>query len=69
MDKKQLRQDLQKIFHLVQWNLPKLQVNTALKMSNHNPKDIDVAEIHDAFSVCEPMALESLGSYSTWFWN
>ena len=30
-------------------------------MSKHNVKDIDVAEVHDAFSVCEPMALESLG--------
>ncbi len=34
---------------------------SALKMSNHSILDIDVAEIHDAFSVCEPMALESLG--------
>jgi acetyl-CoA C-acetyltransferase len=34
---------------------------SALKMSNHRISDIDVAEIHDAFSVCEPMALESLG--------
>jgi len=32
----------------------------ALKMANKNITDIDVAEIHDAFSVCEPMALESL---------
>ncbi len=39
----------------------KLAVNTALKMANHDIKDIDVAEVHDAFSVCEPMALESLG--------
>lgn len=39
----------------------KMAGNTALKMSKHKPKDIDVAEIHDAFSVCEPMALESLG--------
>ena len=30
-------------------------------MANHDTKDIDVAEVHDAFSVCEPMALESLG--------
>jgi acetyl-CoA C-acetyltransferase len=34
---------------------------TAFKMSQRNVKDIDVAEVHDAFSVCEPMALESLG--------
>ena len=33
----------------------------ALKMAKHTTKDIDVAEVHDAFSVCEPMALESLG--------
>jgi len=39
----------------------KLAGQTALKMSNKNSKDVDVAEIHDAFSVCEPMALESLG--------
>ena len=33
----------------------------ALKMANHDTRDIDVIEVHDAFSVCEPMALESLG--------
>ena len=35
--------------------------NIALKMSNKEIKDIDVVELHDAFSVCEPMALESMG--------
>ena len=39
----------------------KLAGQTALKMANRDITDIDVAEIHDAFSVCEPMALESLG--------
>ncbi|MDH5665705.1 MAG: thiolase family protein, partial [Nitrosopumilus sp.] len=39
----------------------KMAGHTALKMSNKNIRNIDVAEIHDAFSVCEPMALESLG--------
>ncbi len=34
---------------------------SALGMSKKNISDIDVAELHDAFSVCEPMALESLG--------
>ena len=34
---------------------------TAFKMANRNIRNIDVAEVHDAFSVCEPMALESLG--------
>jgi len=38
-----------------------LAASTALKMSKHSVNDIDVAEVHDAFSVCEPMALESLG--------
>jgi len=43
----------------------KLAGQTALKMANHNTEDIDVVEIHDAFSVCEPIALESLGFSST----
>jgi len=33
---------------------------SALKMAGKDITDIDVAEIHDAFSVCEPMALESM---------
>ena len=39
----------------------KIAGQSALKMANHTILDIDVAEVHDAFSVCEPMALESLG--------
>ena len=39
----------------------RLSGQMALKMANKTIKDIDVVEIHDAFSVCEPMALESLG--------
>jgi acetyl-CoA C-acetyltransferase len=39
----------------------KIASNAALKMANQNIQDIDVAEVHDAFSVCEPMALESMG--------
>ncbi len=39
----------------------KLSGHDALKMANKTIEDIDVAEIHDAFTVCEPMALESLG--------
>jgi acetyl-CoA C-acetyltransferase len=38
-----------------------IAASDALKMSKHDVSDIDVAEVHDAFSVCEPMALESLG--------
>ena len=33
----------------------------ALNMADKNTKQIDVVEVHDAFSVCEPIALESLG--------
>jgi len=33
----------------------------ALKMAKKEPKDIDVAEIHDAFTVIELMAVEDLG--------
>ena len=39
----------------------KIAGESALKMANHNISEIDVAEVHDAFSVCEPMVLESLG--------
>ncbi len=39
----------------------KLAGRAALKMANKEIQDVDVAEIHDAFTVCEPMALESLG--------
>jgi len=43
----------------------KLASDAALKMANKQIEDIDVAEIHDAFSVCEPMILESLGFSET----
>ena len=33
----------------------------AFEMSKINPNDVDVAEIHDAFTVCELMAIEELG--------
>ncbi len=39
----------------------KIAGQTALNMANCGIDQIDVAEIHDAFSVCEPMALEALG--------
>ncbi|MDE1861889.1 MAG: thiolase family protein [Thaumarchaeota archaeon] len=32
----------------------------AYSMARKSPKDIDVAEVHDAFSICEIMALEDL---------
>lgn len=34
---------------------------SALRMANISTNDVDVVELHDAFSVCEPMILESLG--------
>ncbi len=46
---------------LFSMNSTKIASESALKMANQNIKQIDVAEIHDAFSVCEPMALEALG--------
>jgi len=35
--------------------------DSAYKMANILPNDIDVAEVHDAFSVCELMAISELG--------
>lgn len=35
--------------------------NEAYRMAGISPDMVDVAEVHDAFSVCEPMVLESLG--------
>ncbi|MCR4263778.1 MAG: thiolase domain-containing protein [Candidatus Roizmanbacteria bacterium] len=37
--------------------------SVAYKQANIHPKDIDVAEVHDCFSVAELMALEDLGFY------
>ena len=39
----------------------KLAAKNALDMANISPNSIDVTEVHDAFSVCEPMAIEDLG--------
>ena len=33
----------------------------AYKMSDKNPRDVDVAEVHDAFTICEIIELEDLG--------
>ena len=38
-----------------------IAANSAYKMANILPKNIDVAEVHDAFSVCELMAISELG--------
>jgi acetyl-CoA C-acetyltransferase len=39
----------------------RIAATSAFQMSKRSVADVDVAEVHDAFSVCEPMALESLG--------
>ncbi|QDI88123.1 thiolase family protein [Candidatus Nitrosopumilus sp. SW] len=39
----------------------KTATHAALQMADKKIQDVDVAEVHDAFSVCEPMALEALG--------
>ncbi|MDD9812867.1 MAG: thiolase family protein [Thaumarchaeota archaeon] len=35
--------------------------SSALRMARAEPPDIDVAEVHDAFAVCEAMAAEAVG--------
>jgi acetyl-CoA C-acetyltransferase len=39
----------------------KYAASAAYTMSKKEPKDIDVAEIHDAFSICEIIEVEDLG--------
>ena len=39
----------------------KFAAESAFEMSAKRPSEIDVIELHDAFSVCEPIAIESLG--------
>jgi len=39
----------------------KTAVTDAYKMSNKNARDVDVVELHDAFSVCEIIELEDMG--------
>ncbi len=38
-----------------------MSANDAYKMSKKTPKDVDVVELHDAFSICEIIELEDLG--------
>ena len=39
----------------------RIAANNALQMASKSITDMDVIELHDAFSVCEPMIIESLG--------
>jgi acetyl-CoA C-acetyltransferase len=42
-------------------NVAHLAAQQAYKMAGITPKDIDVAEIHDCFTIAEMMAYENLG--------
>ena len=46
---------------LTNMNSTSIASKIAFENAGWNPSDIDVLELHDAFSVCEPMALESIG--------
>jgi acetyl-CoA C-acetyltransferase len=53
-----------------QAHLPRLiardiAVKKAYKMAGVGPKDIDVAEVHDSFSIAEILAIESLGFFES----
>jgi acetyl-CoA C-acetyltransferase len=39
----------------------RIAAKTAYEMAKVEPNDVDVAEVHDAFSVCELMAISELG--------
>ncbi len=41
----------------------KIAANHAYKMANVTPKDIDVVEVHDCFTIAEILAMEDLGFY------
>jgi acetyl-CoA C-acetyltransferase len=43
----------------------KLAAKTAYKMAAHTPEDIDVAEVHDCFTIAEIIAYEDLGFCQT----
>ena len=46
---------------LTRFESTRISSNSALKMAGHDIDDVDVAEVHDAFAICEPIILESLG--------
>jgi len=39
----------------------RLAANSAFKMAKRTPKDIDIAEVHDCFTIAELVAMEDLG--------
>ena len=42
----------------------RIAANSAYEMANISPEQVDVAEVHDAFSICELMAISELGIVS-----
>lgn len=48
---------------LTSFNATKFAANTAYKMAGLEPKDIQMAEVHDCFTIAEIVALEDLGFY------
>ncbi|MFH0868061.1 MAG: hypothetical protein V1831_02005, partial [Candidatus Woesearchaeota archaeon] len=46
---------------MVTWNATKKAAEEAYKQANVTPKDIDLAEIHDAFTIVELISYEDLG--------
>lgn len=49
--------------NLLEWKATRLAGQIAFKQANLKPQDIDVAEIHDGFSIVEIIALEDLGFF------
>ncbi|KAF6242742.1 3-ketoacyl-CoA thiolase [Nitrosopumilus sp. b1] len=47
--------------NLTKMHSTSIAAKIAFDNSGWSPSDVDVMELHDAFSVCEPMALESIG--------
>jgi acetyl-CoA C-acetyltransferase len=46
---------------MITWNATKKAAEDAYKQANVKPKDIDVAELHDAFTIVELISYEDLG--------
>ena len=49
---------------LTEVNATKVAANDAFKQANIKPKDLDLAEVHDCFTIAEVMAIEDLGFFA-----
>jgi acetyl-CoA C-acetyltransferase len=47
--------------NLIEWDALRKASTTAYKMAGKTPQDIDVAEVHDCFSISEIIETEELG--------